>query len=64
MMSSQKRDWESFLLFWILVLLGIALLIFGHHDPRQVPKMRIIGAFLLCFLGLLRWITGYGKFSG
>ncbi len=34
---------------------------FGHHDPRQVAKMRMIGAFLLAIVCLLRLFTGFGR---
>ena len=60
-MSNQKRNWESFLLFCVLLILGLFLLIFGHHDPRQVAKMRMIGGFLLAIVGSLRWFTGFGR---
>ncbi len=62
MKNEASYDWESAGLFWLLFLLGAALVVFGHHDPKQVLKMRILGFFLLLLIVGLRWLFGFGKF--
>jgi cell division protein FtsW (lipid II flippase) len=50
-------------LFWLLFVLAISLIIFGHHDPRQVLKMRLAGCFLLVILIVLRLVLSFGKLN-
>ena len=60
-MSNRSRGWESAFLFWLLVILALTLIIFGHHDERQVLKMRLIGCCLLFLLVVLRSVFAFGK---
>jgi len=60
-LNSVSRGWESVLLFWLLIALSITLILFGHHDPRHVLKMRLVGCFMLFFLVVLRTVLSFGK---
>lgn len=62
MTNERSFDWGSAGLFWLLFCLGSALVVFGHHDPKQVLKMRVVGFFLLFSILVLRWFFGFGKF--
>jgi cell division protein FtsW (lipid II flippase) len=60
-MHNQSRGWESAFLFWLLVAVALTLIIFGHHDVRQVLKMRLVGCCLLFVLLVLRSVFAFGK---
>lgn len=61
-MNVPSRGLETVFLFWLLIVLFIALIVFGHNDPRQVLKMRLIGVFMLFVLAVLRTTVSFGKF--
>ena len=60
-MNNYSRGWESAFLFWLLVSVAFALIVFGHHDVRQVLKMRLVGCCLLFVLVVLRSVFAFGK---